>query len=169
MTDSKTWTLVLAAALLVLPGCGREDAPGATTRGGGHEVTTANTEQPALRAASLDPGVTIVGVDRLIRNQMDYTGLLAVQGVVVQCHEQRGAFVMVDVEEFKTCGFEACTDAAMPVRIARDQYDGALPQPGQAVTLVGTFEALERGFQFDLHEVHRNGSVILAQQRHEDP
>ena len=158
--------IFLAVALFLLSGCGREDPPAATSHGNASgEVAALDNNQPALREASLDPSVKTVSVDRLIRNQKDYAGLLAIQGVVVQCFEERGAFVMVDVEEFKSCGLEACTDAAMSVRITRDLYEGSLPRPGHMVTVIGAFEPLDRGFRFDLREVHRDGSVILERRQ----
>jgi hypothetical protein len=148
--------VVLLLAVVSLSGC-RDDAPSAA----------ADSQHVALRVAQLDPDIPSVNVDRLLRNPNDHTGTMAVEGVVVQCFEERGAFVVVDEEEFRTCGLEACTDAAMPVRFARDQFEGSPPQPGQRVTLVGRFEPLERGFQFDLYEVHRDGAVILAQRLRE--
>jgi hypothetical protein len=149
----------------LLSGCEHDAAPPAAGDAATDVTAPAVTGEArsALRVARLDPDMPSVNVDRLLRNPRDHAGTMAVEGVVVQCFEDRGAFVVVDVEEFKTCGLEACTDAAMPVRFTRDRYEGSLPQPGQMVTLIGHFEPLDRGFRFDLHEVHLEGSVILAQ------
>ena len=122
----------------------------------------ADAEPVVLREASIEAGVLTVAVDRLMRRPNDYAGRLAVQGVVVRSAPERGALVLVDVDEFKSCGLNACTDAAMPVRIAPGSYEGALPQPGAFVTVIGDYEADERGFAFELVEIHHEGGVVLA-------
>lgn len=116
----------------------------------------------ALRAAANDPALVTVAVDRLVRDQRAYAGRLGVQGVIVQSYPERGAFVLVDLAEFKSCGLNACTDAAMPVRFDAGAYEGALPPPGTSVTLIGDFAPDDRGFAFSLLEVQHEGGVILA-------
>jgi len=135
---------------------------------GGNESTGSSGAQPAdqpavaLRAAVVADGVATVAVDRLMRRPGDYAGRLAVEGVVVQSVPERGALLLVDLDEFKSCGLAACTDASMPVRIDLTGYEGTLPQPGELVTMIGDFTAAERGFTFELLEIHREGGVVLA-------
>ena len=116
-------------------------------------VDKEESDRTALRPAYVDESIPSLGVESLLRNQETHSGRLAVEGVVVQCFEERGAFVVVDLEEFKSCGLEACTDAAMPIRIERDQFEGVLPVPGELVTLICDFESIDRGFQCELQEV----------------
>ena len=149
-------TTVLSLFLAALIGCGGDNSPLADT-----ELNRPG-ETATLRVARIDSDIPTVGVDRLLRNPQDLSGRVAVQGVVVQSFQNRGAFVVVDIEEFGTCGLHACTDATLPIRITSEQYEGTFPNPAERVTLIGDFESLERGFRFDLHEVHRDGSVILA-------
>lgn len=142
---------------------------GLTAVGCGDDETAASdgaqsADQPAvaLREATVPDGIVVVPVDRLMRRPDDHVGRLAVEGVVVQSVPERGALLLVDLDEFKSCGLAACTDASMPVRIDAASYEGSLPQPGQLVTMIGDFAAAERGFIFELLEIHREGGVILA-------
>ena len=151
-------TLAVALGLLglLIAGCGGEEAAVSGSE------QAAGAERVALRAAVVAEGVPTVAVDRLMRHPGDHAGRLAVQGVVVQSVPERGALLLVDLDEFKSCGLNACTDASMPVRVAPAGYEGALPQPGEFVTMIGDFEAGERGFTFELVEIHREGDVVLA-------
>jgi hypothetical protein len=122
----------------------------------------AGAKPDVLREAVIGAGVQAVAVDNLLRRTGDYDGRLAVRGVVVRSVPERGALVLVDVDEFKSCGLNACTDASMPVRIEMGSFEGALPRPGMLVTLIGDYEAQERGFAFELVEIHHDGGVVLA-------
>ena len=135
---------------------------GGCNKTGSDERADAATALVALRPAVVADGVASVPVDRLMRQSASYGGRLAVVGVVVQCTPDRGAMLLVDIDEFKSCGLNACTDAAMPVRIDPAVFDGAMPPPGTPVTMIGDFEALERGFEFSLVEMHHAGGVVLA-------
>ena len=143
---------LLAGSIALLGGCGQaQQADAAGTR-----------DVSALRPASLDPDTAKVAVDVLLRDPGNFDGDIALDGVVVQAFADRGAFVMVDLEEFKSCGLEACTDATFPVRVPSDDFEGTVPQPGDFVTVLGAYRALERGFEFDVREVHYEDAVILA-------
>ncbi len=150
----RVFAAALALSMIVLAGCGREAASVPSTSG--------------LRAAVMEADLPTISVDLLIRNPRTEPGRIAVHGVVVQRYVERGAFVMVDVEEFKSCGFAACTDALMPVRLADGAYDGVLPELGAEITVVGHYEPLERGFRFDPDQIHRDGLVILALADHQE-
>ena len=115
-----------------------------------------------LRPAVVPDGVPAVAVSRLVRQPAGHGGRLAVEGVVVRCTPELGAMLLVDLDEFRSCGLNACTDAAMPVRVDLAAYEGVLPPPGASVTMIGDFQALERGFAFELLEVHHEGGVVLA-------
>jgi hypothetical protein len=149
--------LILAlVGLAANAGCGGDGDAGRNT---------ADAGAAAIRPAAVDPAVPSVAVDRLVRSPQEYRGRLAIQGVVVQSHAERGALLLVDHAEFQSCGLQACTDAAMPVRFAPDDYTGTLPQPGEAVTLLGDFTPGERGFAFELLEIHRQGGVVFERRR----
>lgn len=150
---------LFALAVLITVGCRSDDASvskGAPGDGAG------SAELVVLREAVIEDGVPVVAVDRLLRGPADHAGRLAVQGVVVRSIPERGALVLVSADEFKSCGLNACTHAAMPVRIEPGNFEGTLPQPGLFVTMIGDFEAAERGFAFELLEIHHEGGVVLA-------
>ncbi len=160
--------VVIAAMGLVLialvSGCDTDKHASQHTHQVTGDVTAGlmKSDRTGLRPAHVDETVPSIGVESLLRNQQAHSGRLAVEGVVVQCFEERGAFVVVDLDEFNSCGLDACTDAAMPIRIERDEFEGVLPVPGELITLIGDFESVDRGFQFELHEVHLGEAVILA-------
>jgi len=151
-TMTMTMTMILAGMPL-LAGCGSAESA---------DATTSVRAIPSLRPAAIDPETKKLGVESLLRNPDNVEGTIALSGVVVQAFEERGAFVMVDVAEFKSCGLDACTDATMPIRVPSDAFEGTLPEPADFITVIGKFRSLERGFEFDVDEVHYDDNVILA-------
>ncbi len=139
----------LGLTLIVMTGCGGESTSSSEATVGG------------LRVATVDTETSLINVDRFLRNPPSESGRIAVHGVVIERHEQRRALVLVDNDEFSSCGYQACTDAIMRLQIKSDSYKGELPEPGETVTIIGDYEPLERGYRFDPDQIHRNGYVIL--------
>ena len=77
-----------------------------------------------------------VGVEQLAKAPAAYTDRsLQVRGVVSSVVHQRGAFTLIDVDEYKSCRELGCAAYEVPVA-----YVGTLPDTAQIVLVTGRLE-----------------------------
>lgn len=77
-----------------------------------------------------------LGVEQLAKAPASYTDRsLQVRGVVSSVVPRKGAFTLIDVDEYKSCGELGCAAYEVPVA-----YLGTLPDTGQVVLVTGRLE-----------------------------
>ncbi len=82
-----------------------------------------------------------LGVERLAKTPSDYaTRPFKVRGVVSSVVARKGAFTLIDVEEYKSCRELDCAAYQVPVAFA-----GTLPDTAQTVLVTGRLEQPEPG------------------------
>jgi hypothetical protein len=122
-------------------------------------VQTPTGNQPDLA------GVKTVGVDAVAKDPMAYAGRVGIEGVVAKVLQDRGAFTIIDVAEFKACGETGCAEYMVPVQVPKDEFEGTLPQSEETILAIGNVQPTETGYRFVVHEVRRQGVTILRRSR----
>lgn len=111
----------------------------------------------ALVALALVPGYSWpdtsknnveVGVRALVKNPEEHKGQIQVAGVVSQVASEAKMFGLIDLEEFKTCQKVTCASLFLPV-----QWDGAMPEVGQQLTVMGEIQKEGKRYLFNASKV----------------
>lgn len=88
------------------------------------------------------------GVRALVKNPEEHKGQIQVAGVVSQVASEAKMFGLIDLEEFKTCQKVTCASLVLPV-----QWDGAMPEVGQQLTVMGEIQKEGKRYLFNASKV----------------
>lgn len=184
-----TWTstsIILLFGSAVLVGCDQDVATSSSTERSalpvsseqstpsqpdihGDEVaTTPRATDGSEHVASAPPAIETVGVDAVAKDPTAHGGPIAIEGVVGQVVQSRGAFTIIDVAEFKMCGVTTCARYSVPVMVSPEEFEGTLPENKQTVVVIGELEPLEAGYRLLVDEVRRGSTVILRRTAERD-
>ncbi len=109
-----TWWVALIAVQILLAGCQKAHMEGANAP---------------------------LGIEQLAKAPSDFaTRSFKVRGVVSSVVARKGAFTLIDVEEYKSCRELECATYQVPVAFA-----GTLPDTAQVVLVTGRLEQPEPG------------------------
>jgi len=93
------------------------------------------------------PEKELLSVTQYMKNILDYSGVVAITGIVSDVYPKQKLLVLVDAGKEKQCCSKDCGSLALPV-----QWAGQMPQISSLVTTEGT-----------LHQ--ENGKMIFVAER----
>ncbi len=116
---------------------------------------------PEAPVEPLPEGAIEVGVEKLWSDPAAYEGLVALEGYVTQSFPDRGAFVMADLKEAECCPEAGCAEFTVPAKVPATEFSGEVPNAMESVVAIGKVTPRDKGFDFSVSEVRRDGKVIL--------
>lgn len=118
----------------------------------------AGTLGPATPLSAKD-----LGVDAFSEAPETYQGEVALRGIVSQVFAEKNSFILIDKDEYKTCGIE-CPVVTLPIRMDRVSVEGVLPRVKDEVVVVADAKAEGKGFTLKVKEVRRGDRLLLRVQ-----
>lgn len=116
---------------------------------------------PKTPGEPMPEGIETVGVEKLWSDPAAYEGVVAIEGYVTQSYPERGAFVMADVKEAECCPEAGCAEFTVPAKVPAAEFSGEMPKAMETVVAIGKVTPREKGFDFAVSEVRRDGKVIM--------
>lgn len=121
----------------------------------------------AREAGTLGPAAPLstkeLGVDAFLDAPEKNQGEVAIRGIVSQVFAEKKSFILIDADEFKTCGLE-CPAITLPVRMDRVSMEGVLPRLKDEVVVVADAKSEGKGFSLKVKEVRRGDRLLLRVQ-----
>lgn len=109
----------------------------------------------------LPNGMKAVGVAAVYQDPTSYAGPVAIEGIVHEVFPSRGAFILIDVREFETCGL-VCPNEKVPVFAPSDEFNGQMPAVKDHLVAIGDLRTKGQGFEFTAREILREGKPLLT-------
>lgn len=172
-------TAICLLALLLAAACNQDEAESpATATAQAVPGTTVAAEPPAqpkqesadvhqssagsILALNTGEEVTVLSVGDFDQRLKDLTGVVAIEGRVKAAYPERGALVLVDCANMAGCGDGCCPQAEVPVRLALEDYSGAMPEADREVVVIADITVLEAGYELAVREIRQGEEVLLS-------
>lgn len=136
-------------------------------------IAAAASAVALILAAGCGGGADAIGVNALAADPMAFSGTVTVKGVVQNVDAAGQFVVIIDEDEYATCGLYPCAGAGIvPLHVPVDGspssagtvYSGSMPNIEDFVVVVGEVKSLPQGLVFDVHRMERGGATLLARQ-----
>ncbi len=158
--DARTTASAGEGGMAVTSGEAAASQPAATS-----EAAAEAGEQEALAGTQLTLAsgeqVEIISVAAFDQAQNSLSGRVAIEGRVAEAFPDRGAVVLVDVDNMAGCSDGCCPQAQVPVKVNLADYAGALPAAGQQVVVVGEIVRTDLGFNLQVAQIRHGSDVVL--------
>ena len=105
----------------------------------------------------------VLSVDKVAKNPLAFKGIVKIRGVVSKVFSKRGAFILIDTDEYKGCGLD-CDDQpeqSIPVKVTKEKYKGKLPKLKDTVIVTGRILPQGKGYRFIIKDVKRGKEILI--------
>ena len=123
-----------------------------------------------ITLAACGESVEALAVNDVAADPTAYSGDIAVVGVVQEVDSAASSIVLIDEQEYETCGLFPCAGAGlMPLHLPTGgdktetgaEYVGALPDLEQTVVVYGRISGSGSDVSFDVDRIEASGKTLI--------